>query len=157
VIEKLIEKIMVDAGDVLGGFVAGLVVADFVTIPYTASALYLSLRGRSYWKIPYAVPIKAMTKERVVTLPKFTLPVPRLQSVSPFRLSVSYVTFSSREIVLNPATNPLKFAILAPTLVPQFNRSLTLPVQCVIAFGFMLAFCAFQARKETEEGAKEQR
>ena len=63
---------MVETGDVVGGLLAGAVLADYLTIPYSAAALYLSLRGKSYWKLPYAVPIKALTKERIVQIPKIT-------------------------------------------------------------------------------------
>jgi hypothetical protein len=94
---------MVDACDIIGGFTAGFILADLLTIPYSASALYLSIRGRYYWKIPYAVPIKSLTKERVIKISSMAIPYPKLQSINPLRVTVEYHNIKSRQIRLSPS------------------------------------------------------
>lgn len=143
---------MVETGDVVGGLLAGAVLADYLTIPYSAAALYLSLRGKSYWKLPYAVPIKALTKERIVHIPKITVRYPRLSgSWNRYRLSSGTFTIPGRKILLSPQENPLKFAVLTPLLVPFINRSLTLPLQLVLTFVFMIFFCFYRSKKRDQE------
>lgn len=144
---------MVEVVDIIGGFAAGFVLADLLTIPYSASALYLSIRGRHYWKIPYAVPIKSLTKERTISISQLTLPLPRLER-NPFKLSVSFCIIPARDITLSPSSNPIKFAILTPLLVPWINRCLTFPLQCLISFGIMILFCLYKVKKKASEECK---
>jgi len=144
---------MVELSDAFGGFIGGFVLADLLTIPYSASALYLSIRGKYYWKIPYAVPIRHLTKERIVNIGQFSIPVPRLHT-NPLKLSVRYWTIPGRVIKLDPSSNPIKFAILTPLLVPWLNRSLTFPLQCIIAFAFMIIFCWYQSKGRDDDDKK---
>jgi len=131
---------MPDFGDLGLSLATSFIIADYLTLPISSTMLYFALKGRRYVRLPYTIPAELFVKDHSFQTPRLVFPVLSVASTRPVSLSFRFQQLASKKILFSPKGDPWKFAIGAPLLVPFLNKSMTMPIQVLVALTLTLYF-----------------
>ena len=143
-----------DFGDFGLSLATSFIIADYLTLPISSTMLYFALKGKKPFRLPYTIPAELLVKDHSFNTPRLVFPVLSIASTRPVALTFRLQQLASRKIVFSPKGtlairetqetgclgDPLKFAIGAPLLVPLVNKSMTMPIQILLALMLTVYF-----------------